>query len=162
MSKITTEFLVAEAAVRQLHARYADAIWRKDYDAFGDCFTEDCEWITSMGGLRGRAGIVDAIKGMMAKSKRILVSLRTPIIELKNDGSVTSRTYLTEQNILNDGTAFTPIGTYYEHIVNQGDRWRMKWRLSQAHYAGPPDMSGTFVDNPQWGPPPAMPSSYTP
>lgn len=45
-----TDFSATEAAIRQLHALYADAVWRKDYESFGDCFTEDAEWrISGMG-----------------------------------------------------------------------------------------------------------------
>ncbi len=39
-----TDLAAADNGIRQLHARYADAVWRKDYPSFGDCFTEDCEW----------------------------------------------------------------------------------------------------------------------
>ena len=39
-----TDLVVADCAIRQLHARYIDAVWRKDIDAFVDCFAEDAEW----------------------------------------------------------------------------------------------------------------------
>lgn len=31
-----TDFIAAESGIRQLQARYADAVWCKDYEAFGD------------------------------------------------------------------------------------------------------------------------------
>ena len=37
-------FAEVECAIRQLHARYADSVWRADYDVFGNCFMEDAEW----------------------------------------------------------------------------------------------------------------------
>jgi uncharacterized protein (TIGR02246 family) len=158
MSKITPEFLIAEAAVRDLHARYVDAIWRLDFDAFGDCFTMDCEWLLSSGHvLRGRAAILAGITANMARFNRMLVTMRTPIVELEKDGTISSRVYISEVAALKDGSTNGAIGTYYERFVDQGDRWRLKWRLSQAQYAGPPDMSGKFTDNPEWGAPPAMP-----
>jgi ketosteroid isomerase-like protein len=151
-----TDFLVAESAIRQLHARYTDAVWRKDYDAFGDCFTEDAEWRISGMVLRGRVEIVDTIEQLMSRFRRVLVTLRTPILEVGN-GRASGRTYLTEQSVSSDGRAYGPIGIYYEHFVDQGDRWRFSWRLFQTHYTGSPDMSGTLFDNPDYGPPPAMP-----
>ena len=39
-----SDFANIEAAIRQLHARYCDAVWRKDIAAFGDCFAKDAEW----------------------------------------------------------------------------------------------------------------------
>ena len=38
-----TEFVIAESGIRQLHARYIDAVWRKDADAFANCFAEHGE-----------------------------------------------------------------------------------------------------------------------
>ena len=32
-----TDFLMAEAGIRQLHSRYIDSVYRKDFAAFGDC-----------------------------------------------------------------------------------------------------------------------------
>jgi hypothetical protein len=151
-----TDFIVAESAIRQLHARYADAVWRKDYDAFGDCFTEDAEWRISGMILRGRVEIVDAMKRLMPRFRRVLITLRTPILEVGN-GTATGRTYLSEQSVFEDGRPYGPLGLYYERFVDQGERWRFSWRLFQTLYSGPPDMSGTFFENPDYGPPPAMP-----
>jgi hypothetical protein len=151
-----TDFLVAESGIRQLHACYTDAVWRKDYEAFGDCFTEDAEWRISGMILRGRLEIVDTIKQFMSRFRRVLVTLRTPILEIGN-GTASGRTYLSEQSVLSDGRPYGPLGIYYERFVDQGDRWRFSWRLFQTNYSGPPDMSGTLFDNPDYGAPPAMP-----
>ncbi len=151
-----TDFVVAEAAIRQLHSRYVDAAFRKDFDAFGDCFVQDCEWRIGSYALKGRAEIVETFKGFAKNFRQILVTLRTPTLEV-GDGVASGRTYLTEQNVLMDGTAHNPVGIYYEHFKDCGDRWRFTWRLFQTHYSGPPDMSGTFIEQPDYGPPPAMP-----
>jgi len=151
------EFVVAECAIRQLHARYADAVWRLDYDAFGDCFAQDCEW--RIGGviLRGREEIVEHNRQLFTtKFRRLFITLRTPILEV-NGAKASGRTYFSAQNILADGTPFAPLGVYYEHFVDQGDRWRFAWRLFQTLYSGPADLTGTFHDQPEFGPPPAMP-----
>ena len=81
-----TDFIVAESAIRQLHARYTDAVWRKDYDAFGDCFTEDAEWRISGMVLRGRVEIVNTIKQLLPKFRRVIFTLRTPILEVGDRG----------------------------------------------------------------------------
>jgi len=64
----TIDLLLAELAIRQLHVKYADAVWRKDFVAFGDCFAEDCEW--RIGGmiLRGRDEIVHSFEGIVSTS----------------------------------------------------------------------------------------------
>jgi hypothetical protein len=63
---------------------------------------------------------------------------------------------VSEQSVL-AGKPFAPIGTYFDRCVDEGDRWRFGWRLFQTHYAGPPDMTGALFENPDFGPPPAMP-----
>lgn len=151
-----TNFVVAECAIRQLHACYVDAVWRKDYDAFGDCFAEDAEWRIGGRILRGRVEIVDNLKRLMPNFHRVIMTFRTPILEVGN-GTATGRTYVTEQNGFKNGRPGTTIGTYYERFVDQGDRWRFTWRLFQLHYIGPADLSGPFFENPEFGPPPAMP-----
>jgi ketosteroid isomerase-like protein len=152
------EFAIAECGIRQHHARYMDAVWRMDFDAFGDCFTEHCEW--RIGGviLRGREEIVEHNRELFTtKFKRLLITLRTPILELHADGTASGRTYFTAQNQMADGSGFAPMGLYYERFANGGDRWRSSWRLFQTLYTGPSDLSGSFHEVPDYGAPPSMP-----
>lgn len=151
-----SDFLIAEAGIRQLHARYTDAVWRQDHDAFADCFTEDGEWRISGRVFRGRAEIRSAIERILANFRRVLISFGTPILEV-GDREATGRTYINERCAWKDGNTNISIGRYYERFVQEGDRWRFAWRLFQLHYRGPADLSGTFFDNPDYGPPPGMP-----
>lgn len=151
-----TDFVVAEMAIRQLHARYIDAVWRKDVAAFGDCFTEDAEWRISGMIFRSRAEIMDAIGRILGNARRILMTFRTPILEV-GEGTAMGRTYVTEQCSWKNREANVSIGRYYEHFKDEGDRWRFSWRLFQLHYSGPPDLSGIWHEHPDYGGPPGMP-----
>lgn len=151
-----TDFVEAECAIRQLHARYADAVWRKDIDAFGNCFAEDCEWRVAGSIMRGRSQIMEAMRDVFPRYNRILMTFRTPILQV-GDGVASGRTYVSENSQFADGTPFGPIGIYFEHFVDEGDQWRFKWRLFQTHYASTPDLAGSFFDVPDYGAPPAMP-----
>ena len=153
-----TELVVAEAQIRQLHARYTDAVWRQDYAAFADCFTEDGEWRISGMVLKGRTDIKAMIERILGNFNRVLISFGTPILSV-GAGSATGRTYITEKCAWKNGERSTSIGRYYERFVEDGDRWRFAWRLFQLHYRGPADLSGTFYDNPDFGAPPGMPDS---
>ncbi len=149
-------FVIVEAAIRQLHARYVDAVWRKDLDAFGDCFTADAEWRIAGRILHGRENIVENLRRLLPNFHRVLMTFRTPIVEVGN-GTASARTYVTENNVFVDGRPGASIGIYYERFVDQGDRWRFAWRLFQTHYVGPADIKGPLYDNPDFGPPPNMP-----
>jgi ketosteroid isomerase-like protein len=148
--------LAAEAGIRQLHARYADAVWRKDYAAFGDCFSEQAEWRIAGQVHRGRAEIIGFLERAMSNFHRVLMSFGTPVFELA-DGTANVRTYVREQNGFKDGRPGSTIGIYYERLSEQAGRWRRDWALYQLHYMGPVDLTGAFFDQPDYGPPPAMP-----
>jgi uncharacterized protein (TIGR02246 family) len=149
--------ICAEVGIRQLHARYTDAIWRKDFEAFGELFTDDAEWRFAGMVARGRGEIVENFRRMAGGFSRVLVTLNAPILEV-HSGTAIGRTYVTERAVLSDGKPFAPIGIYYERFVDEGGRWRFAWRFFQTYYAGPPDLSGAFFDNPDYGVPPHMPA----
>lgn len=158
---IDLDFLLAECGIRQLHARYCDAVWRFDMDAFGDCFAQDCEWRMDGVVMRGREEIVAQNKALFeANFQRLLIRLGTPILEVgrgEAKGTASARTYFSARNVLSDGTGFAPIDIYYEHFVDEGDRWRFKWRRFDGLYSGPADMSGMLHEQQDYGAPPAMP-----
>jgi ketosteroid isomerase-like protein len=154
MTDITS--LMAEIGIRQLHARYIDAVWRKDYTAFAECFAQDCEWRIAGTVVKGREAAVTFIGRMFDDFKSIFVQLSTPILTV-GDAEASGRTYFTARNIFKDGKPFAPMGMYYERFVREGDAWRFKWRLFQTHYSGAPDLSGTYNAQTDYGPPPNMP-----
>jgi ketosteroid isomerase-like protein len=156
-----TDFVAAEAGIRELHARYGDAVWRRDYAAFADCFTEDAEWRIAGMVLRGRTQIASTLERLMGNLHRVLMTFRTPILDVGN-GVASGRTYVTEQSAFKNGRPGTTIGLYYERFIRQGDRWRFTWRLFQLHYMGPADLTGAFFDQADYGPPPAMPPRDAP
>jgi ketosteroid isomerase-like protein len=157
IGELTTEFLLAEAAVRQLHSRYIDAVFRADLDAFGQCFAQQAEWRVGGRILRGRPEIMDFMRAVFPQFERIFMTFRTPLLHIGDDGAISSRTYVSEDSRFADGRPFAPIGIYFEHFTAEEGRLRFKWRLFQTRYAGPPDLSGTFFDVPDYGPPPGMP-----
>jgi ketosteroid isomerase-like protein len=148
------DFVLAEAGIRQLHARCADAIWRKDAEALGDCFAQDAEWQLSAGPRRGRAAIVEIMRAGFGSFRRVLMTFRTPLLEV-GDGVAGGRTYVTEDGVRADGTPYLLIGTYLERFACEADgRWRFTWRRFQPLYSGPHDLSGSFLDVPDQGLPP--------
>jgi hypothetical protein len=95
--------------------------------------------------------------GFLEKDVRMTYAVVSVIGLEVGEGVAAGRTYFTARNILKDGTPFAPMGMYFERFVQEGDMWRFKWRLFQTHYVGPPDLTGTYTQNPDYGPSPAMP-----
>ena len=151
-------FAEAEAGIRQLHARYTDATWRKDADAFAACFTPDGEWRISGMVLKGRPQIAETIDRILSRMNRVLITFRTPVLEL-GAGVASGRTMIDERVSWADGSSNVSIGRYYERFVESQGQWLFSWRLFELHYRGPPDLTGTWFEHPDYGPPPAMPSA---
>ena len=144
--------VIAESAIRQLHARYADACWRRDAEALRDCFTADAVWDFSSGAQQGPDAIVAFLATGFTHYRRILVTCGTPIVTLKSEGA-SARTWLVEDGVRADGARYRLIGHYSERFANQGGGWRIAWRRFQPHFSGLPGMTGDFIDVPDPGPP---------
>jgi uncharacterized protein (TIGR02246 family) len=151
-----TDLMAAERGIRDLQARYTDAVFRQDFDAFADCFTREGEWRISGRVFKGRQEIREGISIILDKFIRVLITFRTPMVELV-DGEVVARTYIDEKCAWKNGNRNISIGRYYERFAEEDGRWRFSWRLFQLLYRGDPDLSGTFFDHPDYGPPPGMP-----
>lgn len=151
------DFVAVECAIRQLHARYVDAVWRQDSGAFGALFAEHAEWRVGGQVMRGRAAIVAFIEGAFPLYRRILMTFRTPVVDLLPDGTAVARTYVTENSLTADGKPFAPIGIYFDRFIEVDGRWLFSWRMFQTHYIGEPDLKGEWFDMPEYGAPPGMP-----
>lgn len=152
-----TDFVIADVGIRHLHARYTDAVWRKDYDAFGDCFAEDAEWRITGLVLRGRKAITEFIKTPFLHAERVMMTFRTPLLHVLGDGIASARTYVTEVNARKSGQSVSTAAIYWERFVRHEDQWRFTWRLFELHYMGSAEFTGPFIDNPDYGRPPNMP-----
>ena len=151
-----TSLAEAQAGICELHARYSDATFRKDFDAFAECFTPDGEWRISGRVFRGRDEIRQGISTILGKFIRVLITFRTPILTV-GEGVASGRTWIDERCAWKNGDTNIAIGLYYEHFVQAGDRWLFDWRMFETHYRGGPDMTGEFFDHKDYGAPPAMP-----
>jgi ketosteroid isomerase-like protein len=151
-----TRFAEAEAGIRQLHARYTDATWRKDAESFARCFTPDGEWRISGMVLRGRPQIAETIERILARINRVLLTFRTPVLDV-GQGVASGRTMIDENVSWADGRSNISIGRYYERFVEHEGCWYFTWRLFQLHYSGPPDLTGAWYEHDDYGPPPGMP-----
>lgn len=145
-----------DRAIRDTQARYTDAVWRKDVDAFAGCFTPHAEWRISGRVFRGREEISNGISVIFGNFITVLITFRSPIITML-DGEPCARTYIDEKCAWNNGNRNISIGRYYERFAEHDGRWLFNWRLFELHYRGDPDLSGTFFEHPDYGPPPAMP-----
>jgi uncharacterized protein (TIGR02246 family) len=156
-----TDYLLAEAGVRRLYGLYADALWRKDFAAFGDCFAEDAVWKIAGHTIQGRGEIIAMLEAAMATAHKVAIFTGPHVVSVEG-GEVTARTQVTEYSKLKDGTAIRTLAVYYDRVVEQDGRWRFQWHHFDMSYYGPPDFSAPYYDCADYGPPPGFPGPDAP
>lgn len=156
-----TDFVVADCGIRQLHARFVDAVWRQDAETFAACFATDGEWKIAGLSMRGRDEIAEGCRNLLGRCHRIQLISSQPILEV-GDGTAIGRLQMTELTRKNDGTSALTLGTYHDTYVDQDGAWRFQRRHWSMAYHGPTDLSGTYVDQPDYGAFPAMPAPDEP
>lgn len=150
------DLAAVSAGVRQLYARYTDAVWRGDAESFAACFAADGEWRISGLTMTGREEIAATIGRIFDRMHRVLFTYGDPVLSLV-DGEWCARVMVNERVAWADGRTNISIGRYYERLVEDEGEWRFGWRLFELHYRGAPDLTGEWFDHPDPGPPPAMP-----
>ncbi|HEX7856496.1 MAG TPA: nuclear transport factor 2 family protein [Sphingobium sp.] len=156
------DFVVAECGIRQLHARFVDAVWRKDDAAFGACWGKDAEWKIATLHMHGR----DEIQGIFAKllgaCQRVQLIPGPLLLEVTGDTAI-GRVNCTELAKMGDGSSAMTLGVYHDHYTQEDGRWVFARRHFGLHYRGPLDFSGEIVaESPDFGPFPNMPAPDAP
>jgi ketosteroid isomerase-like protein len=145
-----SDMIAADVEIRQLLARFADAVWRQDAEEFAACFAQDGLWKIAGMDIAGRAKIADACRTLLGRCSHIHLITGLPILELVSDGAK-GRLSMTEFARMQDGSTAMTIGWYHDHYVIDEGRWRFKKRHWSMKYRGSPDMTGHFADTPNYG-----------
>lgn len=156
-----TDPVVADYGIRQLHARFVDAVWRQDSESFAACFAAEGEWKIAGFHLRGRGAIGEGCRNLLGRCERIQLVVGQPILEV-GEGNAIGRLQVTEFAKKKDGTTAITFGTYYDRYVEEDGAWRFQWRHWSMAYHGPVDMSGSYIVPPDYGAFPAMPGPEDP
>jgi uncharacterized protein (TIGR02246 family) len=161
MGQSMTDFLNAECAIRQLHGRYMDAVWRQDSACFADCFASDGRWKIAGLDMRGRDEIRDGCGRLLGLCEKIQLVTLPAVLEV-GDKKASGRVHMIEFAKMLDGGAAMTIGVYHDRYVEEEERWRYASRHWSFKYRGPPDLGAAFVDTPDYGPFPGMPEADEP
>jgi uncharacterized protein (TIGR02246 family) len=145
-----TYLIAADVGIRQLHARFADAVWRQDAAEFAACFASDGLWKIAGMEIMGREKIAEACSAMLRRCSHIHIIAGLPILEVSESGAA-GRLNMTEFARMQDGSTAMTIGWYHDQYVEEDGRWRFKKRHWSMKYRGPPDMTGHYAETPNYG-----------
>ena len=156
-----TDLIAADFGIRQLHARFVDAVWRQDAEQFAACWTREGLWKIAGMEVRGRASLVEACEKLLGRCRRIHL-LVGPAQLHAEDGDVLGRLNITEFATMHDGSTAMTIGWYHDRYAEEDGLWRFASRHWSFKYRGAPDLTGAWIDTPDYGAFPAFPAADEP
>jgi uncharacterized protein (TIGR02246 family) len=118
--------LVVREEIRQLKARYSQAMNRRDRDGYADVFTADA--VIEMGTIRaeGREAIVEFVRDALRKATTSHIS-HSPIIEVLSADAARATW---SAAYVQDGDRLTGWGYYEETYAREDDG---VWRIASTH-----------------------------
>jgi uncharacterized protein (TIGR02246 family) len=116
-----------DAAIRRLIDAYADAVFRRDAEDWGQCWAVDSRWLLMGTEVAGR----DAIVGLWTQAMAgfVFVAFFSQVGRIDIDGDrATGRIWTHEVLEHPDGTVTRPVGRYDDVYVRTGEGWRFAER----------------------------------
>lgn len=131
-----------EQALRDLVYAYADAVNRRDADAWAALWTEDGVWEAFGQSFEGRERVVATWKAAMEGFALAFHISHHGVLTI--DGDVAQgRWTVSEQLQTKDGTGAILLTLYHDDYRREAGQWRFTRRRLDVRYQGPPDLSGT-------------------
>lgn len=133
-----------EMALRNLMARYSDAVNRVDADAWIATWAEDAVWNLLGNPVSGKDNILALWKQMMSSFEFALMLPSTCLFEVDGD-TASGHWYLTEYTRDPEGAASTVLSRYTDTCTRKEGQWLFQSRDYSFIYNGPADLSGTYT-----------------
>lgn len=132
-----------EIALRNLMARYADAVNRRDADAWIATWAPDGEWNLLGEPVAGRDNILALWQQMMDGFEFALLLPASCLFQVTGD-TATGHWYLHEYSRDLEGARNMLLSRYDDSYVKQAGEWLFHRRSCHFMYQGPPDLGGEF------------------
>lgn len=130
-----------ELAIRDLVARYSDAVIRNDAEAWAATWAEDATWKVGPNESRGRDAIVATWKDLMGSFGEVRQLAHQGLIRIEGDRA-TGRWTMSELGWPKRGEPSVLIGVYRDECARIDGGWRFTSRRFDILYVGPPDLTG--------------------
>ncbi len=132
-----------ELEIRNLVARYVDAVNDRDEAAWQSTWCDDATWELMGQRLEGTEACLGFLRAAFGSLEAVIQQATGGVIEIDGD-EATGRWTISEHAKTTDGTTMLLIGSYSDRYLRTGDGWRFAHRGLVTLYQGPPDLSGHF------------------
>jgi len=133
-----------ELAIRNLAARYIDAVNRYHQDDWSATWSETASWNLLGMEVEGRDNIVQLWVGAMSTFDFALMMLNSGTIEVDGD-TATGRWYVTEHIKPKEGETNITLGVYDDSYCREEGQWLFARRHYNVMYQGAADYSGNYT-----------------
>jgi len=133
-----------ELALRNLMGRYADAVNRRDADAWVATWATDGVWNLLGNPVSGRDNILALWQQMMGSFEFALMLPSSCLFNVEGD-TANGHWYLHEYTRDLQGNASTVLSRYLDTYVRQCGQWLFQSRQYSFIYNGPADLSGSYT-----------------
>ncbi len=142
--------LADQLEIRELTARFTDAVNRRAPRDAAALFAEDGEWhVPGVPVARGRAEAEALLTGLLGNFDRLVQLTHSGHVELTDEGA-TSTWYLSEiASSSSSGKAFTFVGVYRDELVRTAEGWRFAKRAFDFLYRAKGDAEARWYPHPQ-------------
>lgn len=120
---------------------HADAVNRRDVDAWRELWTEDGVWEAFGSAFEGRDTVVATWQGAMQGFAMVFHISHHGQLDVTGD-TATGRWTVSEQLKGQDGTAGLLLALYHDEYRRNAGRWRFARRRLDVRHNGAPDLSG--------------------
>jgi uncharacterized protein (TIGR02246 family) len=125
---MASDHAISQIEIRDLTARFTDAVNRRAPKELADLFTEDGEWhVPGVPAATGREAISAVLHNLLKNFERLIQLTHSGHIDVAGD-KATATWYITENAEDADGNAFAFTGVYTDNLVRTEEGWRFASR----------------------------------
>ena len=136
-----------ELAIRNLVARYADAVAAKDRETWAATWAPDGEWNLMGRAAEGRESIVELWLKLIEGFSLVMQVATNGVIDVAGDRA-TGRWTVNEYGWTTAGGGVVTLGLYRDTYARVDGAWLFARRRFDLLYSGPPDLSGSPLPYP--------------
>lgn len=133
-----------ELALRNLMARYVDAVNRSDADAWAATWDDDGSWNLLGNAVSGKANILALWQQMMAGFEFALMMPSSCLFSIDGD-TASGHWYLQEFTRDKQGNTGTVLSRYRDTCIRRDHQWLYQSRHYEIIYHGAADLSGNYT-----------------
>jgi len=138
----TLQRVAAELEIRNLVARYANAVATVDGNAWIDTWASDGSWTIGGGTATGHEALLEKWTQLIGFFEKVVQLPQHALLEISGDRGTGSWGVVEVGRGRDDGPRSITLGTYTDVYRREAGGWKFAERTFDFTYSGAPDLSG--------------------